>query len=127
MQVVRVQAYRPTAQDSPATKREALQLYPEGLGFRSIGRFLNCEVGARDTDTGRKRWDSIKNDVITDVMTDYWKPYENFIPPALHTQSNTHGAQEPKLTRSRATTACSGISWPAASEVEVLQQKQGDA
>ncbi len=26
----------------PATKREALQLYLEGLGFRSIGRFLKC-------------------------------------------------------------------------------------
>ena len=27
---------------SPATKRQALQLYLEGLGFRSIGRFLKC-------------------------------------------------------------------------------------
>jgi transposase len=27
---------------SPGIKRQALQLYLEGLGFRSIGRFLNC-------------------------------------------------------------------------------------
>ncbi|WP_411725862.1 IS1 family transposase [Methyloglobulus sp.] len=131
----------------PATKREALQLYLEGLGFRSIGRFLkcshvavynwikahgesieairsaagvdvvemdemhtyigskktigwiwiavdrhgkrflNCEVDSRDTDTGRKLWDAIKNNGITDVISDYWSPYEKFVPYALHTQS----------------------------------------
>ena len=27
---------------SPAIKRQALELYLEGLGFRSIGRFLRC-------------------------------------------------------------------------------------
>ena len=27
---------------SPALKRQALELYLEGLGFRSIGRFLQC-------------------------------------------------------------------------------------
>jgi len=27
---------------SPSIKRQALELYLEGLGFRSIGRFLNC-------------------------------------------------------------------------------------
>ena len=27
---------------SPALKRQALELYLEGLGFRSIGRLLNC-------------------------------------------------------------------------------------
>ena len=27
---------------SPDIKRQALQLYLDGLGFRSIGRFLNC-------------------------------------------------------------------------------------
>ncbi len=27
---------------SPAVKRQALELYLEGLGFRSIGRFLKC-------------------------------------------------------------------------------------
>jgi len=37
--------YRHTVQYlgiSPSIKRQALQLYLEGLGFRSIGRFLNC-------------------------------------------------------------------------------------
>jgi|GEM_PF-1207774 len=54
---------------------------------RNGRRFLGCEVGSRDTNTGRKLWDSIKNNDITDVMTDYWKPYGNFVPPDLHTQS----------------------------------------
>ena len=27
---------------NPETKRQALELYLEGLGFRSIGRFLKC-------------------------------------------------------------------------------------
>jgi transposase len=30
----------------PAVKRQALQLYLEGLGFRFIGRFLNCSHAA---------------------------------------------------------------------------------
>ncbi len=37
--------YRHTVQHrgkSPAIKRQALELYLEGLGFRSIGRFLKC-------------------------------------------------------------------------------------
>ena len=37
--------YRHTVQYrgiSPETKRQALQLYHEGLGFRSIGRSLKC-------------------------------------------------------------------------------------
>ena len=37
--------YRYTVQyrgKSPAIKRQALELYLEGLGFRSIGRFLKC-------------------------------------------------------------------------------------
>jgi transposase-like protein len=37
--------YRQTVQQrgiGASTKRDALQLYLEGLGFRSIGRFLKC-------------------------------------------------------------------------------------
>ncbi len=34
--------YRQQRGIDPATKRDALQLYLEGLGFRSIGRFLKC-------------------------------------------------------------------------------------
>ena len=44
-------------------------------------------MGVRDTETGRKLWDAIKNDSVTDVMSDYWQPYEKFVPPGLHTQS----------------------------------------
>ena len=29
----------------------------------------------------------MRNDGITDVMSDYWSPYEKFVPQALHTQS----------------------------------------
>ena len=50
-------------------------------------RFPDCEVGSRGTETGRKLWDAIKNDSITEVMSDYWGPYEKFVPPELHTQS----------------------------------------
>jgi insertion element IS1 protein InsB len=50
-------------------------------------RFLNGEVGSRDTETERKLWDAVKNGSITDVMSDYWSPYEKFAPPELHTQS----------------------------------------
>ena len=46
-------------------------------------------MGSRDTDTGRRLWDAIKNNGITDVMTDYWSPYEKFVPPDLHTQSKS--------------------------------------
>jgi len=38
-------SYRHTVQNigkDPCLKRQALQLYLEGLGFRSIGRFLKC-------------------------------------------------------------------------------------
>jgi insertion element IS1 protein InsB len=44
-------------------------------------------VGSRDTETGRKLWNSIENNKTTRVMTDYWSPYEKFVPKALHTQS----------------------------------------
>ncbi len=47
-------------------------------------RFLGCEVGSRDTETGRKLWDSIKSRIITGVMSGYWNPYEKFVPPELH-------------------------------------------
>ena len=50
-------------------------------------RFPDWKVGTRNTETGRKRWDAIKNDGITDVMSDCWSPYENFVPKELHTQS----------------------------------------
>ncbi|MEA2083538.1 MAG: IS1 family transposase, partial [Thermodesulfobacteriota bacterium] len=36
---------------------------------------------------GEKLWESIKDKDIDMVATDYWKPYENFIPPENHIQS----------------------------------------
>ena len=44
-------------------------------------------VGSRDTETGRKLWDAVKGQDITHVMTDYWRPYEKFVPAELHTRS----------------------------------------
>lgn len=54
---------------------------------RNGKRFLHCEVGSRDTETGRKLWDAVKNKDITQVMSDYWSPYEKFVPKELHSQS----------------------------------------
>jgi insertion element IS1 protein InsB len=44
-------------------------------------------VGSRDTKTGEKLWEAIQDDAIINVMSDYWSPYEKFIPSELHTQS----------------------------------------
>jgi insertion element IS1 protein InsB len=46
-------------------------------------------LGDRGTVTGRQLWDAIqnKNISIKKVATDYWKPYENFVPKDLHIQS----------------------------------------
>ena len=132
---------------SPDVKRQALELYLEGLGFRSIGRFLkcshvavynwiksfgeaakelrsdsalkvvemdemhtyvslkknycwiwiavdrygkrfvNCVLGNRNTATGRQLWDALEDKEIHQVMTDFWKPYEHFVPSEIHIQS----------------------------------------
>ena len=39
------------------------------------------------TATGERLWDAIKNIKIGKIATDFWKPYENFIPQELHIQS----------------------------------------
>ncbi|MCK4661621.1 MAG: IS1 family transposase [Bacteroidales bacterium] len=129
-----------------SVKRQALQLYLEGLGFRSIGRFLcvshvavqnwikkfgkeldeikssekisviemdemhtyignkkycwiwiavdrdgkrfiNCVFGSRGTKTGKELWKLIYNKEYDKIMTDYWKPYEDFVPKKNHIQS----------------------------------------
>ena len=44
-------------------------------------------MGARDAETGKQLWEGVKQDALKGVMTDYWNPYEHFIPKALHTQS----------------------------------------
>ena len=44
-------------------------------------------LGSRDTETGRYLWEKIDDKKIGAVMTDYWKPYEHFVPPEKHTRS----------------------------------------
>ncbi len=44
-------------------------------------------LGDRSTATGKKLWDTLKNKEIQLVMTDFWKPYENFVPSDMHIQS----------------------------------------
>ncbi len=63
---------------SPDKKRQALELYLEGLGFRSIGRFLKCShvsVYNRIKTLGEKveslRSDSALEVVETDEMHTY--------------------------------------------------------
>ena len=60
---------------SPAKKRQALELYLEGLGFRAIGRFLGCShvavynwIGAFGGTVGDLRSDSPPDIVETDEM-----------------------------------------------------------
>ena len=50
-------------------------------------RFLNVIVGSRDTDTGQCLWEGVAHHDIGHIMTDYWQPYELFLPTELHTQS----------------------------------------
>jgi insertion element IS1 protein InsB len=44
-------------------------------------------VGSRDTETGKKLWQSVGKLAAGKVMTDYWKPYESFVPKSQHVQS----------------------------------------
>ena len=37
--------------------------------------------------TGAQLWAAIKSPLIGTVMTDYWEPYEHFVPPEKHIQS----------------------------------------
>ena len=37
--------------------------------------------------TGEQLWDAIDSPLIAQVMTDYWQPYEHFVPPEIHIQS----------------------------------------
>ena len=50
-------------------------------------RFINCIVGDRGSTTGEQLWNTIKGIEIKKIATDYWKPYENFVPQDLHIQS----------------------------------------
>ncbi len=37
--------------------------------------------------TGEQLWEAIKSPLIDHVMTDYWEPYEHFVPAGKHIQS----------------------------------------
>ena len=37
--------------------------------------------------TGEHLWDTINSSLIDQVMTDYWEPYEHFVPSEKHVQS----------------------------------------
>lgn len=44
-------------------------------------------MGSRATVTGERLWDKVGELASGLAMTDYWKPYEEFIPVAQHIQS----------------------------------------
>jgi len=44
-------------------------------------------MGSRGTETGEKLWEYVSKDNIQHVMSDYWNPYNEFIPEKLHTRS----------------------------------------
>jgi insertion element IS1 protein InsB len=50
-------------------------------------RFVDAVLGSRGNKTGQKLWERIKHKAVGHVMTDYWKPYAQFIPRAWHIQS----------------------------------------
>ena len=43
--------------------------------------------GDRSTQTGLKLWDKIKHLSVGSFATDYWRSYEEFIPPEHHVQT----------------------------------------
>ena len=67
---------------TPDVKRQALELYLEGLGFRSIDRFLKCSHVAV-----YKLWTVLQDKEIEQAMTDFRKPYKHFVPNDKHMQS----------------------------------------
>jgi insertion element IS1 protein InsB len=46
-------------------------------------RYMTFVVGDRSSATGKKFWTMIKDVPMLAVATDYWKPYEDFVPPEL--------------------------------------------
>jgi IS1 family transposase len=54
---------------------------------RTGKRFINVVIGDRSTDTGQCLWEGVAHHDIGHVMTDYWQPYQLFLPPEIHTQS----------------------------------------
>jgi insertion element IS1 protein InsB len=44
-------------------------------------------IGARNADTGQCLWEEIAHHDIDLIMTDYWQPYQVFLPAECHIQS----------------------------------------
>ena len=57
---------------------------------RYAKEFVNFVVGDRSTKTGKELWKGIKERAKGYIATDYWKPYENFVPKEKHVQSKAH-------------------------------------
>ncbi len=49
--------------------------------------FINFVIGDRSAQTGQVLWDEIEDQLDGKVATDYWQPYEHFIPAEDHIQS----------------------------------------
>ena len=48
---------------------------------------INCIIGDRSAQTGQKLWNEIEDQLDGKIATDYWQPYEHFIPEKDHVQS----------------------------------------
>ncbi|CEG11160.1 conserved hypothetical protein [groundwater metagenome] len=58
---------------------------------RNGHKFINCEIGTRGTETGVLLWKKIEkkiNEKNGKVCTDYWGPYESFVPKEKHIQQD---------------------------------------
>ncbi len=55
-------------------------------------RFINCEIGTRGTETGKKLWNKIERFSKGIVCTDYWKAYNEFVPEGqlVQTKAETY-------------------------------------
>ena len=52
-------------------------------------RFVNCVLGSRNEAAGKQLWDALQDKEIGQVITDFWKPYEHFVPNDIHIQSKS--------------------------------------
>lgn len=52
-------------------------------------KFIDFNIGKRNTKMGKELWDKIKS-TATDtkmIAIDHWQPYEHFVPKEKHVQS----------------------------------------
>ena len=82
-------------------------------------RFLHAVTGTRGVVTGARLWEAIESPMIAAVMTDYWEPYEQFVPSEKHRQSKAETFTVEGLQQ-----LVSTFSGTLPSENEMLQQKR---